>query len=67
MDARGLTARQVVHEAAPTMSDTRTACVHHCKNDDLLAVTHDASGGNLAGTTCIEGWLPCADLSLSVN
>lgn len=47
-----------MHDAA------RTAYLFQCRGEDLYAVSHDASGGNIPRSPCTQGWVLCEKFEL---
>ena len=42
------------------MPDTpRTAYLFQCTGEDLYAVSHDITGGNIPRSPCTQGWCLC--------
>jgi hypothetical protein len=37
----------------------RTAYLFQCEDEDLYAISHDASGGNIPRSPCTQGWRFC--------
>jgi hypothetical protein len=47
------------------MPDTsRTAYLFQCKGEDLYAVSHDITGGNIPRSPCTQGWRLCEEFQL---
>ena len=50
------------------MSDTsRTAYLFQCEGEDLYAVSHDSTGGNIPRSPCTLGWRLCEKFQLGLR
>jgi hypothetical protein len=43
---------------------SRTAYLFQCKGEDLYAVSHDITGGNIPRSPCTLGWRLCEEFQL---
>lgn len=48
-------------------TDAKTAYLFQCDDEDLYAVSHDVTGGNIPRSACAEGWTLCDQFALGPN
>jgi hypothetical protein len=46
------------------MDSINTAYLFQCTGEDLYAVSHDATGGNIPRSSCTQGWILCEQFEL---
>lgn len=47
--------------------DAKIAYLFQCGGEDLYAVSHDATGGNIPRSSCVEGWTLCNQFPLGLD
>ena len=45
------------------LETSRTAYLFQCEGEDLYAVSHDSTGGNIPRSPCTLGWLSLIHIS----